>query len=302
MMKENNAQGGQLMENDAVRQFYKLLMENRPESGQDYSIMLWQMEHMMEQLKAASRELAEAREQLAKMQESPEKGFVSRTIDAVDKRLHAMQEGILGLKERIITGAKEAVAGMKQAGVKILDQAVSVIGAKKTLEAMQKNLSDSIAEVRQSIEKVETVGKELRSAGRHLKNAGRAAAGKEPLETGGGAEGHFQAAVLAPLRAERNILNKLNNLTLAAIGSAERLEQAAGKVQPEVDADIAGADGKEGRKESIGRNEPEPLPDKAEKTKEKPSVLKDLKEKKSRAAAHAAPAPDKEKRSQEAAL
>ena len=137
-MNENNAQGGQLMENEAVRQFYRMLVENnRPDAGHDYSILLWQMESMAEQLRAASQELAQAREQLAKMQESPEKGFVSRTIDAVDNRIHAMQEGIMGLKEQIITCAKEAAAGIKQAGVKALDKAVSAIGAKKTLEAIQ---------------------------------------------------------------------------------------------------------------------------------------------------------------------
>lgn len=137
-MNENSAQGTQLMENDAVRQFYKLLMENCPEAGQDYSIMLWQMEHMAEQLQAAARELAQAREQLAQMQESPEKGFVSRTIDAADNRIHAMQECIMGLKERIIAGAWDAVAGAKQVGVKALDKAVSAIGIKKRWKPCRK--------------------------------------------------------------------------------------------------------------------------------------------------------------------
>lgn len=297
-MNENNSQGGQLMENEAVQQFCKLLMENRPDAGKDYSIMLWQMGNMIEQLQEATNELVNAREQLAKMQESPEKGFVSRTLDAVDNRLHAMQEGIMGLKEQIIAGAREAVAGVKQTGIKALDKAISVIGAKKTLEVMQKNLSGSITEVKQSIEKVEAVGKELRSVGGHLKNVGRAATGKELVTVDGGAEGRFQAAILTPLRTERNILNKLNNLTLAAIGNVERLEQAAGRPEPEVKKD---AEGKEQLKETASVEEPK-TPDKAEKPREKPSVLKDLKEKKNQAAAHAAPAPDKERKLKEAAL
>lgn len=301
-MNENSIQGTQLMENDAVRQFYKLLMENCPEAGQDYSIMLWQMEHMAEQLQAAARELAQAREQLAQMQEITEKGFISRTIDATDNRIHAMQECIMGLKERIIAGAWDAVAGAKQAGVKALDKAVSAIGIKKTLETMQKSLSCSITEVKQSIEKVEAVGKELRSVGGHLKNAVRAAAGKEMVAVDGGTEGCFQAAVLTPLRTERNILNKLNNLTLAAIGSVERLEQAAGKGLPEVGAAAVDTDVREEQKGTASIDEPEPQTDKAEETKEKTSVLKDLKEKKSLAAAHAAPAPDKGRKTQEAAL
>lgn len=299
-MNENNAQGGQLMENEAVRQFYRMLVENnRPDAGHDYSILLWQMESMAEQLRAASQELAQAREQLAKMQESPEKSFVSRAADAVEKRLHAMQEGIVGLRDRIIEGAKEAVAGVKQNGVKALDKAVSALGIRKTLEAMQENLSGSMTDIRQSIEKVETMGKELRSVGGHLKNIGRAAAGKELVAVDGGTEGRFQAAVLAPLRTERNILGKLNNLTLAAIGSVERLEQTAGKEQMETKD---GAGGKEKQKGTVDLDELEPPPDKAKGIKEKPSVLKDLKEKKDRAAAHTAPVPDKERRTPEAAL
>ena len=298
-MNEDNAQGGQLMKNDAVRQFFNLLMENKPDVSHDYSIMLWQMESMMEQLKAATHELAQAKEQLAKMQESPEKGFVSRAVDAVEKRLCAMQEGIMGLKDRIIEGAKKAVAGVKQTGVKALDKAISAMGIKETLGSMQENLSGSMMDIKQSIEKVETMGKELRSVGGHLKNIGRTAAGKELLAVDGGTEGRFQAAVLAPLRAERNILSRLNNLTLAAIGSVERLEQAAGKEQTKA---RDGAEGKGTQKGTVDLEELEPPPDKTEKAKGKPSVLKDLKEKKDQTAAYAAPMPGKERKMPEASL
>ena len=58
-MNDQNVQTGQLQENEAVKQFLQLLMENRPDKGQDYSMMLWQMDNMMEQLNSALNELHE---------------------------------------------------------------------------------------------------------------------------------------------------------------------------------------------------------------------------------------------------
>lgn len=303
-MNEDNMQGGQLTENKAVQEFFKLLMENKPEAGRDYSIMLWQMESMAHQLNMAMKELSEVKGQLAEMQESPVKKIVSRTINTVEKRLHSMQEGLMDMKGRIVEGAKEAVAEVKQTGIKALDKVVSIIGIKKGLETMQKNLSTSMADIKNTIEKVEAVGQELRSAGEHLKNVGRAATGKERKEVDGGTEGRFQATILFPLRAERDILVKLNNLALAAIGNVERLEQAAGKTLEEIKGDnpantqeIPSYD----MEADIELEDSGKIPATNNK-EEKPSILKDLNEKKSQAAAHTAPAQDKERKAPEAAL
>ena len=303
-MNGDNTQGGQLAENEAVQEFFKLLMENRPETGRDYSIILWQMESMAHQLDMAMKELSEVKGQLAEMQESPVKKFVSHTIDAVEKRIHSMQEGLMDMKERIVEGAKEAVAGVKRTGIKALDKAVSAIGIKNRLEAMQGNLSASMADIKNTIEKVEAVGQELRSAGGHLKNVGRAAAGKEREDVDGGKEGRFQSAILSPLRMERDVLVKLNNLALAAIGNVERLEQAAGNNLEEArdgkQADVKGipSPGMEMDAKLTESGKIPPTNNKAEK----PSVLKDLKEKKDQTAGHAVPAPDKGRKAPEAAL
>ena len=123
-----------------------------------------------------------------------------------------------------------------------------------------------------------------------MKNAGRALMGKEQQVVDGGSEGRFQAAVLSPLRMEKTILSQLNNMALAAIGSMERLEQAAGHTKEEA-AEMPG--------EAEDMEDLEPLPDKG---REKPSVLKDLQEKKAQAAARPSQAPEKEKKSHEAAL
>ena len=261
-MDSQGMQMGQLQENEAVRQFLQLLMEERPGRGR-----------MADQLHSALQELHDVREQLAKMQGSPEKRFVSRVADAVEGRLHAVQACLAEAKGRVVEGAKKAVEGFKRAGVKALDQAACALGIKKGLESIQRGIRESIVE--KSIGKVEGLGHELRSAGGHLKNAGRALMGKEQQEADGGSEGRFQAAVLSPLRMEKTILNQLNNMALAAIGGMEILEQAAGQTKGEA------------------------APDKG---KEKTSVLKDLQEKKVQAAACPSPVTEKGKTGHEAAL
>lgn len=218
-MNDQSMQAGQLQENEAVRQFLQLLMENRPDKGQDYSMMLWQMDSMANQLNSALNELHDVREQLAKMQENPVKRFVLHVADAVEGRLHVMQICLAEMKERIVEGAKEAVEGFKRTGVKALDQAASALGVKKALESIQKGIGESITDVKKSIEKVENLGHELRSAGGHMKNAGRALMGKEQQEVDGGSEGRFQAAVLSPLRMEKTILNQLNNMALQPLAA-----------------------------------------------------------------------------------
>ena len=299
-MNDQSMQAGQLQENEAVRQFLQLLMENRPDKGQDYSMMLWQMDSMANQLNSALNELHDVREQLAKMQENPVKRFVLHVADAVEGRLHVMQICLAEMKERIVEGAKEAVEGFKRTGVKALDQAVSALGVKKALESIQKGIGESITDVKKYIEKVENLGHELRSAGGHMKNAGRALMGKEQQEVDGGSEGRFQAAVLSPLRMEKTILNQLNNMALAAIGGMERLEQAAGHTKE--DAALEAEAGQEAAEMPVEMEDMEGLEPAPDKGKGKPSVLKDLQEKKAQAAARPSPVPEKEKKSHEAAL
>lgn len=283
---------GPVQEEQAVQEFLKLLMENRPDKGRDYSMMLFQMDNMAGRLEAALNELQEVKQQLTKVQESPAKNFITRAMNAVENRLHAMQERLSDMKDHIVENAKQAVAGFKQKGVEALDKAVSALHVKKGLEAMQQDLSESISDVKQSIGRIETIGHELRSVGGHIKNVGRAVTGREQQLVDGGTEGRFQAAILAPMRAEKMILGQLNNMALAAIGGVERLEQAAGR-------EVEQPDDTEQEQTEEWDAEPEQSTAREEK---KPSILRDLQEKKAQAAARPAPAPDKERKPQEAAL
>ena len=288
----------QVQDNKAVQEFMKLLMENCPEKGQDYSMMLWQVDGMARQLDAALNELQAVKQQLADMQESPVKKFVTRTANAVENRLHVMQERLSDMKDHIVENAKQAVADFKQKGVSVLDKAVSALGVKKGLETIQQDLSESISDIKQSIGNIETIGHELRSVGGHVKNVGRAMTGKEQQTVDGGTEGRFQAAILAPLRMEKKILGQLNNMALAAIGGVERLEQAAGREQEAVEMEEVSQP-----EELDTALDGEPAPEKpVAREEKKPSVLKDLQEMKAQTASRPAPTPDKERKPQEAAL
>ncbi len=253
-MAKNELQS--LAGNGAVREYLNLLAGARPEAGMEYAALIVQLDGMQRQLDAALKELAQIRGELTKMQECPEKGFLSHAMDAAVKGLHAMQRGLAEMKGRIVSGANEAVEGVRKSGIKALDKAVSAVGIRRGLEEMHGNLSGSIQDVKKSIEKVETVGRELRSVGGHLKNAGRAVMDLEQQKVDGGMEGRFQAAILAPLRREKRILDWMNNLVLAALGSVERLEREAEKAGVDKREDIGEPD-RPGKAGNVDIGEPD---------------------------------------------
>lgn len=258
----------QIQENGAVQEFLRLLMAGRPDMGQEYDMLLWQMEGMARQLDAALTELKEVKSQLAGVQKKQALQSAIFSAETVESRLLVARGRFLNMGNHIVDHAKEAVEEFKRTGISALDKAVSKLGIKNILEDLRNDLSESIAGIRKSIEKVEAAGSELRSAGGHIKNAGRAMTGKEQQGTGGGKEGRFQAAILAPMRTEEKILRRLNNMALMALGSVVRLEQAAER-------------GRRGKEPGQGKNS-------------RPSILKDLEETKTQAAAIPATMPDRD--------
>ena len=282
-----------LQEKEAVKEFMKLLMENRPEMGQEYAAMLRQVDSMAGKLDAALNELQEVKSQLSRVQEKPVVWSASRVAGMVEDRLHMVHDHLLIMKVRIAEGAKEAVENFRHMGVTALHRAVSVLGIKRALEDVKIDLDSSAADMQKSIERIEAIGSELRSVGGHVKNIVCAVAGKEQQVVDGGREGRFQAAVLAPMRKEKAMLDRLCSMVSAAIGSVERLEQAAGRGRR-----TEKAAQQENRTETSGKKQAEQK--QAGSREEKPSVLKTLQEKKAEAAAR--PAPDRGRRPQEAAI
>jgi hypothetical protein len=255
-------------QDEQIRQFMKLLEEqNRSGQAQDLSRLLFYMDGMERQFDAVLQELQAVKAQLHEEQKSPVKKALDSMVHGLEDKVSRARERILELRERLAACAASAVEGFKQAGISALDKAVSLLGIHKTLDALQQDMGGLMADTQRAIEKVETMGHELRSAGSHLKNAGRSLTGKDTRQVDGGQEGRLQAAVLAPLRTTHRIYSRMNNATLAAIGSVERLEQAA----------------------TQGREK-------------KTSIRQELQGKKAEAAARPAPAPEREKKAPEASL
>ena len=254
----------------------KLLEENgRQGQAADLSALLWYMDGMSRQFDAVCQELQEVKIQLAQEQQPAVQKVMQGVVTNLENKVEWARDILAGLRERITDCARNAVENFKDAGVSALDKAVSAMGVKNVLESLQDHLSNMIADTKQNIEKVENIGHELRSVGGHLKNAGRAMTGKETQTVDGGQEGRFQSVVLAPMRGTKKLLSSMNNTTLAAIGGVEHLEQTA-----------------EATREARAERQAE----------KKPSILRDLAEKKAEAAARSTSALEKEHKPQEASL
>ena len=262
-----------MQEQEILQAFLKLMEENsRKEQAQDLTLLLSYLRDMEHQLDAVVNELHTVKQELAEQKAGLNpagRREVSARVEQLEGSAHHLFEKIEELRSRIVTCAANALENVKQAGTVALDRAVSAMGLGKALAAIQRSASQSMADTKRHIEGIETISHELRSVGGHLKNIGRTMTGKETQRVDGGKEGAIQAGILAPLRAAYRIHAKMNNTALAAIGAVERLEQAAAKAQEK-------------------------------RVEKKPSIRKNLEEKKAEAAAR--PAPDKEKRPQEAAL
>lgn len=320
-MDIENRQAEQLLQNKDIRELIDLLKQNNPSQGQEYAALLGQVEEMSQMLDKALRELQEVKAQLGGQRESGVKQAATKAAEAVEGRISAMRKALSDMTERIVKGAREAVEGFKHGGARALDMTVSLLGIKKGLEAMKNDLESSLQDVQKSIQTVEKVGHEMRSVGRHIRNAAHAVTGKEPLSAADRGEGRFQAAILAPLRKERDTLGKLLGLVDSVIRKLEKLEQAARhpmaekqqEQQPEKQRQAGGQqengrtrqkeqekrqDGTREERQNGGRREER----QGEKAAGKPSVLRELRENQMKAAARPAPAPVKENLSKGVAL
>lgn len=256
-----------LQKDQNVQELLNLLSEHKPDKAQDLSALLFYVDGMERQFDAVLHELQAVKAQLAEVQESshPLKKALSAFVQGMENRIDQMKERLFEIKESIANTAAKMVDDVKQAGISALDKTVDFLGIREGLAALRDNLDAAKTDTRAQIEKIETMGQELRSVGNHLKNVGRAATGKD-LQPTRVDEGKFQSTVLAPLRTTHKALVSMGNITLAAIGNMERLEQAA-----------------------VRGREP------------KTSIRQDLQTLKAQADA-SRPAPEREKKPQEAAL
>ena len=255
-------------ENQDLAALRQLMAEQgRGQQAAELDRLLQQMDTMERQLRAVSWELRMVKEQLASSgPPRPEQRFMAGLVQKLEGRLDSLRERMGTLRAQMADWARDTLDQFKQAGVSALDRAMSALKVKDGLEQLHTGIQSCMEALRGGICRVEQMGEELRQAGAHLHSAGRAAAGKGPARRlATTLEGRFQAGLLAPIRAAVRGLSRMNNTALAAIGSVERLEQAAQAAR-------------------------------------KPSIREALAEKKAEVAARLAPDPAQARKPQEAAL
>lgn len=247
----------------ALRQL--MAEQGREQQAAELDQLLQQMDDMDRQLRAVSWELQLVKEQLASSG-LPIPRLEQRFIAGMVQRIDSLRERLDGLRAHIAGWARDTLEQFKQTGVSALDKSLSALKVKNGLQQIRVGIQRGMGAIRGGIHRVEQMGEELRQAGAHLHNAGRAAAGKSPAQRlDATQEGWFQPGVLMPLRLALRRLSRMNNAVLAAIGSVERLEQAAQATR-------------------------------------KPSIREALAEKKAEAAARPAPEPAQARKPREAAL
>lgn len=253
-------------ENQDLAALRQLMAEQgREQQAAELDQLLQQMDDMERQLRAVSWELQLVKEQLASSG-LPIPRLEQRFMAGMVQRIDFLRKRLDGLHAHMAGWARDTLEQFKQAGVSALDKSLSALKVKNGLQQIRVGIQSSMGAIRGGIHRVEQMGEELRQAAAHLHNAGRAAAGKSPAQRlDATQEGWFQPGVLMPLRLALRRLSRMNNAVLAAIGSVERLEQAAQAAR-------------------------------------KPSIRETLAEKKAEAAAHPAPEPAQARKSQEATL
>ncbi len=264
--------------NPSFQELLKLLNENdRADQARDLSLLAWYLDGMEHQLDSVLQELQTVKAELSQVteQQSPSKSFLVKMVETLEAKVEQAREHLVTFQNKIVECTKDALDRFKDTGVSVLDNAVTAIGVKKGLEHLEEGLKNALISIKDVIGKAEEMGVELRKAGRHIKNAGRIAANQETDYSPKIEEGRFQSVILAPMRTAQIVLSDMRNSTLSAIGGLENLE---------VSAEAA----REARAER--------------KTEKKPSILRDLAEKKAEIAAKSAPAPDQERKPPEAAL
>ena len=225
------------------------------------------LEQELRGMRAELNELKARKSPLAKTMES--------AVTAAQNCVDSVKEQLSAMRQRVVAWAKDTAENVKLHGISALDKAVSALHIKPMMEAAQNTIQGALDSVRAAVDRGEEMGFQLREAGRAFGNAFKAAQGREENLTPAVQEGRFQKAVLAPPRAVKDVLNGMNETALDGVAKLDALEQA-------------------------GQASRERLAEKREA--KKPSIRKELEDKRAEVKALPAPAPDRTRKPQEAAL
>ena len=249
----------------------------RHEVSVDLVALLVIMADLDRRNRALEQEMQGMRAELAelKARKSPLAKAMEAAVNATQKCVDSVKEQLSTMRQAVVSWAKDTAENVKLHGVSALDKAVAALHIKPMMEKVQSTIQGALGSVRSHVDHMEEAGFQFREAGRALGNAFKAAQGKDENLTPAVQEGNFQKTVLAPARAVKAVLNGMNETALGGVEKLNALEQA-------------------------GRASRERLDEKREA--KKPSIRKELEDKRAEVKALPAPAPGRTRKPQEAAL
>ena len=249
----------------------------RHEMSVDLVALLVIMADLDRRNQALEQELRGMRAELneLKARKSPLAKAMEAAVNATQKCVDSVKEQLSTMRQAVVSWAKDTAENVKLHGVSGLDKAVSALYIKPMMEAVQATIQFALDAVSSAVERGEKTGFQLREAGRALGNAVKAAQGKKENLIPAVQEGIVQEAVLAPPRAVKAVLNGMNEIAKGGVSKLKDLEKA-------------------------GQASRERLTEKREG--KKPSIRKELEDKRAAVLALPAPAPDRTRKPQEAAL
>jgi len=227
-MNENptSSGGGNLMENDYVKETFSILQDN----GKDTSwltSLIKQSDGLEDYIKQSENKMAEMKTQLDAMQEvqdHPIKSALQKTIAALEIRIAEMKEKLGELKTNIVEGCKNTVAAFKEKGAAALNKVASFFKLKSGLKAIKNDAELSVKLNDKSIAKIETFSQEYHKAGRALKNMARVAVGKKPVDAAK-ESGKLAKVMKAPYKASIAINVAIGKQVDKMIASLDKLEK-----------------------------------------------------------------------------
>jgi uncharacterized protein YukE len=220
--------GGNLSENEYVKELFALLKEN----GRDTKALTALLGHVSEMERLAKRTedmIAGMKEQLEEIkgaQNSLLRTALGKAIKKFENLLADIKETLVGLKEAIIGGCKNAAAAFKEKGAVALDDIASFFELKAGLSALEKSAAEGVKSCDRSLTKITMFANEYQSANLALKNMARMIMGEKPLSEKKEL-GKFAKAVSAPFKAQKTVMRQIGDLASLSIKHLEKLEATA---------------------------------------------------------------------------
>jgi hypothetical protein len=289
--------GTAFADNVYVQDLMTILRENGKDTG-GLASLLDHVKTMEDFIRQSDRQMTVMKEQLLAIQEiqgHPIKAQMQSSVTALENAVRTIKEQWRRLKSAIVTGCKKMITAFKERGTAALDHAAAFFHVKDILQMVQRSCRTGAQEMDATMQKIADFAKEYHTAGMHVKNMARVAAGKETLQTPKEA-GKLAGFISAPYRAQKTNFLRAENTIGSMIGKLEHLEISAAQIHSRNEQ--AGKD----EQVSVRHTQEKMLRLEKPQLQEKPSLLRNLEEKKIQVNKAKLLLPDKSAKVQEASL